>query len=58
MISITQFKKVFYNKYNGKMPIYKILYHFPDSKTEEIPSFIKELKLKIVNGYIVNDVDG
>ena len=51
-ISITKFKKLL-EEYEGKMPVHKVLFHFPSTTTEEVSDFLKFHKFKIKNGFIV-----
>lgn len=52
-ISITEFNKLL-EKYDGKIPVHRMLFHFPSATIEDINNFIKYHHLKIKNGFIVS----
>ena len=56
MVSITKFKKIL-KRYNGKMPIYKFLYHFPDCSVSDLEYLIKKNNLKVIRGFIEEDTN-
>lgn len=51
---MSEFKEIYENKYERKMPVYKFLFHFPTSSIKDLEQAIAYFKLKVSEGFIID----